>query len=329
MIFDFYFMHQYNLNMNIEISVIVPIHGVEKYLEKCLESLLKQTFNKPYEVICVIDNCDDKSEEIVDRFIKINPNVFNKKIVINKNVSDTRNDGLLIARGKYIAFVDGDDSVKEEYLSKLYDAISTKDLDIACCNFLCLNEKNNKVYKEFTSLFAYKNDKSIKKVKKSFAFDIRVRSFVWNKIYKKQFLIENNISFQKLIMPFEDFIFNFLCFFKTKKDVGFTKCREYLYLQRDGSYTKNENQLMILDALINSISFIKGYELLKGEKFPYLFFYYSKLFLLKYTLLVNKKTIEDYSKARKQYISKFKSIKNAKSINDIEVEVVNYLKTHL
>lgn len=322
-------MHQYNLSMNIEISVIVPIHGVEKYLEKCLESLSKQTFNKPYEVICVIDNCDDESEKIVDRFIEINSNVFNKKIVINKNVSDTRNDGLSIARGKYIAFVDGDDSVKEEYLSKLYDAISAKDLEIACCNFLCLNEKNNKVYKEFTSLFAYKNDKSIKKVKKSFAFDIRVRSFVWNKIYKKQFLIENNISFQKLIMPFEDFIFNFLCFFKTKKDVGFTKCREYLYLQREGSYTKNENQLKILDALINSISFIKGYELLKEEKFPYLFFYYSKLFLLKYTLFVNKEMIEDYNKARKQYISKFKFIKNAKSIDDIEVEVVNYLKSHL
>ena len=130
-------------------------------------------------------------------------------------------------------------------------------------------------------------------------------------------------------MPFEDFIFNFLCLFKTKKDVGFTKCREYLYLQRKGSYTKNENQLKILDALINSISFIKGYELLKKEKFPYLFFYYSKLFLLKYTLLVNKEMIEDYNKARKQYISKFKSIKNAKSIDDIEVEVVNYLKTHL
>ena len=60
-----------------------------------------------------------------------------------------------------------------------------------------------------------------------------------------------------------------------------------------------------------------------------LFFYYSKLFLLKYTLLVNKEMIEDYNKARKQYISKFKSIKNAKSIDDIEVEVVNYLKTHL
>lgn len=312
--------------MNIEISVIVPIHGVEKYLDKCLQSLLNQSFDKPYEVICVIDNCNDKSEEIVNKYIGISPNIFAKKSVINKNVSDTRNDGVSIARGKYIAFVDGDDSVQEKYLSKLYDAISKKDLDVACCNFLCLNEKNNKIYKEFTSLFAYKKAKANNKAKKSFAFDIRVRSFVWNKIYKRQFLIENKINFQKLIMPFEDFIFNFLCFFKTKKDIGFTEYRGYLYLQREGSYTKNKNQLKILDALINSVSFIKGYELLTKEKFPYLFFYYSKLFLLKYTLSINRKIIEDYRKVRQQYISKFKAIKNTKSIDDIEVEVVNYLK---
>ena len=83
---------------DIKISVIVPIHGVDKYLEECLNSLLYQTFSKKYEVICVSDSPNDTSPSIIDRFVSLRPDIFVRLDVNNRNLSFTRNDGLKKAR---------------------------------------------------------------------------------------------------------------------------------------------------------------------------------------------------------------------------------------
>lgn len=312
--------------MDIEVSIIVPIHGVGAYLNKCLQSLVDQDFDLPYEVICVSDNCNDNSDEIIDSFIKKYPNKIVTISVCNKNPSGTRNDGLKIARGKYVLFVDGDDSVLKSYISSLYNCVVKHDLDIGCANFYNVVEGNeSKLLKEFTSNFVVKKESNIKKARKAFALDVQIRGFVWNKIYKKQFLIDNNIVFNETILPYEDSIFNFLCFNKTNKNVGFCKYRGYLYLQRKVSYTKGTKQLVLMDSIIDGVTFIRAYELLNKTDFPYKKYYFSKKFLLKYNFKSNKKQIENYSRVKKEYLKEFNRIINTTDINSLNKDVVDIL----
>lgn len=197
--------------MEKEVSVVVPIHGVGKYLNKCLDSLVNQDFDKPYEVICVSDNCCDESDEIIDSFVKKYPDIFVKIFVCNKNPSDTRNDGIKVAKGKYILLVDGDDSVLKSYISKLYYSVIEHDLDIGCSNYYNVEEgREDKLIKEFTSNFCLTKETGLKEAREAFALDVRMRGFVWNKIYKKDFLEKNKISFIKKFLPYDDFNFNFM-----------------------------------------------------------------------------------------------------------------------
>lgn len=313
--------------MDIEVSVIVPIHGVGKYLKKCLDSLVEQDFALPYEIICVSDNCNDDSDEIIDDFIKKYSEKFVTISVCNKNPSGTRNDGLKIARGKYVMFVDGDDSVLKSYISSLYNTVIKDDLDIGCANYYNVVEGNeSKLIKEFTSNFCIKKESSAAKARDAFALDVKMRGFVWNKIYKRQFLIDNNISFNKTFLPYDDSNFNFLCFVKTNKNVGFCNYRGYLYLQRKVSYTKGTKSLVLMDSVINGVTFVRAYQLLNNNDFPYKKYYFAKKFLLKYNFQSNKSHIENYSKIKKEYLKKYKTIVNAKDISSLNQDIVAILK---
>ena len=102
-----------------EISVIVPIYNVQKYLRKCLNSLVKQTF-KDIEIIAVNDGSTDDSEEILKEYVEKFDNFFyyNKE---NGGLSDARNFGLKHANGRYVAFVDSDDYVDRTMYEKMYN----------------------------------------------------------------------------------------------------------------------------------------------------------------------------------------------------------------
>lgn len=140
---------------DIKVSVIVPIHGVAKYLKRCLGSLLEQDFNLPYEVLCLNDCPNDKSPDIIDEFVSIKPEVFKRIDVQNGNVSFTRNDGLKAAQGDYIAFVDGDDFVSKDYISYFYKTAIEKDADVLITNFY-MYKKGKKV--NFSYLLSHIKD---------------------------------------------------------------------------------------------------------------------------------------------------------------------------
>ncbi len=313
--------------MEKEVSVIVPIHGVGKYLSKCLNSLIEQDFNLPYEIICVSDNCCDNSDEVIEEFKQKYPDIITTISVCNKNPSDTRNDGFKIATGKYIMLVDGDDSVLKSYISSLYNIVIKDDLDIGCANYYNVVEgSEDKLIKEFTSKLCLKKETNIKKASKVFALDVQMRGFVWNKIYKRQFLIDNNILFNKKFLPYDDFNFNFLCFSKTKKNIGFTSYRGYLYLQRKVSYTKGTKQFALMNSIINGVTFVRAYQLIHKNEFPYDEIYFSKKFLLKYNFYSNRKQIENYKEAKRVYLTKFKNIINAKELEELDLEIVEIAK---
>ena len=113
------------------ISIIVPVYNVEKYLNRCIDSLISQTYQN-IEIILVDDGSTDSSSEIVDGYLKKDNRikVFHKD---NGGLSDARNKGIEISKGKYLSFVDSDDYVTNTYIETLYNTIIEYEADISIC----------------------------------------------------------------------------------------------------------------------------------------------------------------------------------------------------
>lgn len=119
--------------MKPEVSVIVPIYNVERYLKKCIDSVLSQTF-KEFELILVDDGSPDQCGNIIDEYARNDMRIvaIHQK---NSGVSAARNAGIHAAKGEYLSFIDPDDYVDEDFLAKLMDAITESNADIACCGW--------------------------------------------------------------------------------------------------------------------------------------------------------------------------------------------------
>lgn len=161
------------------ISVIVPVYNVEATIEKCLQSILDQTFSD-IEIIVVNDGTKDNSMEIVqhyttDKRIKI----IEKK---NNGLPQARKTGFLESHGKYIFFVDSDDWIEEKTLEYLYKAIQSQNADVACCN-ISIDYTNSQ---KSDSLIAEKNGElSHTKAISSIHNMSAVYQYAWNKLYRK------------------------------------------------------------------------------------------------------------------------------------------------
>ena len=114
-----------------KISVIIPVYKSEKYLEKCLDSLIKQTLND-IEIIIINDGSPDNSQEIIDRYKGRYPERIKSFVQVNKGQAAARNIGLQFAAGEYIAFVDSDDYVELNAYKTAYEYAKETDLDIVC-----------------------------------------------------------------------------------------------------------------------------------------------------------------------------------------------------
>ena len=102
----------------VEVSIIVPIYNTEKYLRKCINSLLNQDIDN-YEILLVNDSSPDNSQMIIDEYVKKYPNIVKGFIKDNGGLGDTRNFAIPYANGQYLMFVDSDDYIKENSLQKL------------------------------------------------------------------------------------------------------------------------------------------------------------------------------------------------------------------
>ena len=123
-----------------EISVVVPVYNVEKYLKQCLDSILVQTFSN-IEIICVNDGSTDNSRKILEEYKKRD---FRIKIVDKKNggLSSARNAGMKVATGEFYSFIDSDDWIDKTMLEKLYENITALNTDISICAVHQFDETN-------------------------------------------------------------------------------------------------------------------------------------------------------------------------------------------
>lgn len=185
------------------VSVIVPVYNVEKDIEKCIKSIVGQTYDN-IEIILINDGSTDNSLEICNDFSKEDERirVIDKE---NSGVSATRNLGIKIANGKYLCFVDSDDYVEKTYIEKMM--LNTSEDALTICGYFA------DTYKENGSIFSaerkYKED-GIVSIKEHFAnaFHQGFLSAIWNKIYDVEKMKKNNLMFEEKMSLGEDLLFN-------------------------------------------------------------------------------------------------------------------------
>jgi glycosyltransferase involved in cell wall biosynthesis len=183
------------------ISIIIPVFNAEKFILKCLESILKQTFIN-YEVILVNDGSTDSSEEIIRSFIeeKYNWTLVSK---VNEGVAVARNLGLEKSRGNYITFIDADDFVEANYLEKLYNSFSINNCNLSCCgyydhSFYGVSKLNN--YKSYS-------DKTIEVDEFIKLLFSQIGGVLWDKMFDARIIKENKIQMNLEVYFYEDSIF--------------------------------------------------------------------------------------------------------------------------
>lgn len=194
-----------------EVSIIVPVYNVEKYLPKCLDSLINQTF-KDIEIICVNDGSPDNSLQILNDYAKkdVRVRIIEKE---NGGLFSARHEGMKYIRGKYVIFVDSDDWVSENLVEKCLNAAAYDNPDVVVFGAFSVREKNGKVIcnrggYDFAKIPAKFERKNIFKYPPT----------AWSKMYRADFLKQHNIRFQE-IKNGEDqlfFIHSMLCAGKIK-----------------------------------------------------------------------------------------------------------------
>lgn len=223
-----------------KVSIIVPVYNVEKYLRKCLNSLINQTL-KEIEIICINDGSTDKSLEILEEY----KNRDSRIILLNQENSGqsiTRNNGIKKATGEYLGFVDPDDWVDLDYYERLYNAASTNDTDIAVGGIIRVTGIKKKKFLNFEKETITDNTNL-----KFELCDVPEKSYVWNKIYKTQKLKEINLKFEEGRI-FEDCIFTPQALFFLGKMVTVPNTY-YYYLRRNNSTVKQRSEKANADSI--------------------------------------------------------------------------------
>ena len=208
----------------VDISVIVPIYNAEKYLNKCVDSLINQT-KKELEFILVNDGSTDKTEEIIKSYKDSRIKYFKNK---NQGIGKTRNFGIEKATGKYIMFLDSDDYLKNNPCEILYKNVEKTDADLAICDFYKIYDSGEE---EKIKLLSFKPTTLWKTP--SLVNEINLAP--WNKLYKKELITKNKIKFVENL-KYEDAPFVIEAFSKAGKII---KVDEYLnyYLIHGNSET--------------------------------------------------------------------------------------------
>ncbi len=208
----------------VDISVIVPIYNAEKYLNKCVDSLINQT-KKELEFILVNDGSTDKTEEIIKSYKDSRIKYFKNK---NQGIGKTRNFGIEKATGKYIMFLDSDDYLKNNTCEILYKNVEKTDADLAICDFYKIYDSG---VEEKIKLLSFKPTT----LRKTPSLVNEINLAPWNKLYKKELITKNKIKFVENL-KYEDAPFVIEAFSKAGKII---KVDEYLnyYLIHGNSET--------------------------------------------------------------------------------------------
>ncbi len=223
-----------------KISIIIPVYNVEKYLCECLDSILNQTF-QDFEIICVDDGSTDETLEILKNYKNKDERVF----VLQQHHSgaaEARNNGIRLARGKYIQFLDSDDYFEPTMLEELYNHAEKFGADLTVCssrkvdnngNIVESGNPNSPINLDKTPLEKTFNWRDYKD-----DFFSLINVAIWNKLYSRDLILKNNLSFQNLTSC-NDVAFGYISHICAEKIVVFNKELVNYRYNRCGNISEN------------------------------------------------------------------------------------------
>lgn len=295
-----------------KVSVVIPIYNVEDYLKECLDSIIQQSY-KNLEIILINDGSTDNCKLICEKYrdkdqrvILINQN--------NKGLSHSRNEGMALATGEYISFVDSDDIIQPSMISDLVKIAKENNADIVACDYFTKKRKYKITQEE--QILQYTPEDSLKAL-----IEVKIAPVVWNKIYSRSLI--HKIKFQDYLH--EDEFWTFQVLGQCQKLITTSK-QLYYYRPRTGSLINKEYSLKRLDAL-------KAFE----ERINYLQANYPQLVNLAYKHYFNagiwhyyqiRKNIslDSQNISKKNIVHKIKSKMNLKTLNYLSLkEKINLL----
>lgn len=239
------------------ISVIVPIYKVEAYLDKCVQSIVNQTYTN-LEIILVDDGSPDRCGELCEAWGKKDSRI---KVIHKENggLSDARNAGMAVATGSLISFIDSDDRIEPDFFRTLYTAMVKHDAQIAECGVNLVDEED----KILTKRGPEKNQ-VIERIEalRRLVLEDGVYQTVWNKLYRREAI--GDIGFEKGKCNEDDF-WTYQIFDRIEK-LALVDTPLYLYLQRGGSIMGtgyNPRRLDGLEARLRRMEYLAKYEELK------------------------------------------------------------------
>lgn len=248
----------------IKFSVIVPVYNSEKYLKKCLDSLVNQNFLNT-EIIIVNDGSTDNSEKIVKEYMDKYNNICLYSIT-NHGQAYARNYGLKKASGEYVSFVDSDDYVDKNLYYEINEKLKNKKFDIVLFNYFAVNTNGNILFNKKYEFSDYNNVTDIE-----YLFS---DPCPWNKVYKKKFLDKIKFKFPEGII-YEDYCY-IPTLVKYNPSIGYVDLELYYYVYSDSSTMRNveykekyENIFKATELLYNSFENTKY-----KEEVEYLIYYH-------------------------------------------------------
>lgn len=259
-----------------EVSIIIPIYNAEKYLKRCLDTVVNQTF-KNLEIILVNDGSTDDSLRIMNEY---KGNYNNIEIINQQNAGQgsARNKGISVAKGEYITFADADDWLSVNYVEVLYHEIKSNNADISVCNMIMVMSRT---FKEIKSMKFPQRELNGDEAVRDLLQDKELKSYPWGKLYKKSIFVENNIKFPAR-MFYEDLAIIFQAFYYSSKAVLVNEyC--YYYFQSEDSSTRAPNPKTIHDRL-EALSMVKRFLLQNNSMDKYKYEYYHFCFFHLYIM---------------------------------------------
>lgn len=253
-----------SLRNDIAVSVVVPLYNVEKYMEKCIDSILNQPFDN-IEVILVNDGSPDNSGKIADSYARNDKRV---KVIHKENggLSSARNAGMKDAKGKYIIFVDSDDWIDSQLLLKMYNKMENSDSEIGVFNVERIHEVTNKTEIQGNDMQDYIDLEKISTsnyISNCLLNSKSHRYSAWNRIYLTDFLKNHNLKFEpNNTIHSEDMLFNLECSLYVKKICSENEVL-YYHLIRPGTISTSKKPDITKKLMHLRSEFIKKAEIAK------------------------------------------------------------------
>lgn len=289
---------------NIKISVIVPIYNTEKFLRKCIESILNQTLQE-IEIILINDGSTDNSHNICLEYAEKYP----EKIIYvnNKNIgcSATRNLGIELAKGEYIAFVDSDDYIEKTMYEELWNEKEKNNSDVIICGITYINLLNNQNNQKNISIPKVKNKFDYFSSKNRIANPI-------NKIFNRKLILKNKIIFPVDTQNCEDLVFCFKVLLLTKKVSGVSKSFYNYILHGNNSIFDLNKRLGVFLSFKEIFRYLEEKNIKKNKEIMKKFYELLNFYAIRgvFFILLNPKQVskEEYKKYDKIFYEELNKI---------------------